>query len=152
MTPLRRCKATLLTTTVLSLTCVVLGGCGDGKPSVDTSKTEATVSGTVKVKGKPAEGGVIMFNPSNSERIASTRSVQIGKDGSYKITTFTGGNQVSFDGDIAKQNQGVGLIKEYVDVKSGSNTADFDLMGEGGGKKAPYSFQEKGKNARRPVR
>lgn len=144
MTSLRRRTACFLTTTVLSIASI--GGCGDGKPRVDTSKTEATVSGIVKIRGKAAEGGVILFNPSNSERVAATRSAPIGKDGTYTITTYTGGNQISFDGEIAKQNQGVGLIKEYVDVKAGENKADFDLMSGNGGKKAPYDFGEKGKS------
>jgi hypothetical protein len=109
-------------------------GCDDGKPSVDTSKREATVSGIVSVRGKPATGGNILFNASNSDRIVPHKTAPIGPDGSYKITTYTGGNRVSFDGEIATKNMGVGLIQEYVDVKPGTeNKADFDLMGAGGG-------------------
>ena len=51
-------------------------GCGDGKPSVDSSLTEATVTGLVSVKGKPATGGTIRFNPSNSGRIVPYRSAR----------------------------------------------------------------------------
>jgi hypothetical protein len=123
-------------------------GCGDGKPSVDTSHTEATVSGVVYVKGKPAPGGTILFNPSNSGRIVPTKSALIAEDGTYTIKTYTGGNQISFEGEVAKQNRGVGLIKEYVDVKSGEQQADFDLMGDGS-KKALYDVTKKGKMKRR---
>jgi hypothetical protein len=112
-------------------------GCGDGKPSVDTSLTEASVSGVVSVKGVPATGGSILFNPSNSGRIVPIRSAPIGPDGKYTIKTLTGGNQVSFDGEVAIKNTGVGLIKEYCDVQSGTNEANFDLMGPNSGKKIP---------------
>jgi hypothetical protein len=112
-------------------------GCGDGKPGVDTSLTEATVTGIVSVKGKPVEGGTILFNPGNSERLVASKSAPIGKDGSYSIKTYTGGNQVSFDGEVASKNRGVGLIKEFVDVRPGSNKADFDLM-TGGGKNSGF--------------
>jgi hypothetical protein len=119
-------------------------GCGDGKPWVDTSLTEATVSGTVSVKGTPASGGKILFNPSNAKRIVGTRTAEIGPDGSYTIRTLTGDNRVSFEGEVATKNIGVGLIKEYANVASGENHVDFDLMGQGS-KKAPYDLTKKGK-------
>jgi hypothetical protein len=136
MARLRRRHAALLAAALLTLP--PAPGCADGKPPVDTSRTEATVSGTVTVRGRPAEGGVILFNPSNSERIVATRSAPIGKDGRYTITTYTGGNQVTFDGDVAAKNRGVGLLREFVDVQAGENKADFDLMGEGGGKRPAF--------------
>lgn len=74
---------------ILAAACL-LQGCGDGKPWVDTSMTEATVSGTVAVKGIPATGGKILFNPSNAKRIVPTRIADIGPDGSYTIKTLTG--------------------------------------------------------------
>jgi hypothetical protein len=40
-------------------------------------------------------------------------------------------NRVSFEGSVATQNKGVGLLKNFADVKSGENKIDFDLMGEG---------------------
>ncbi len=121
-----------------------LSGCEQGKPWVDTSLTEATVSGFVTVKGKPASGGTILFNPSNSGRIVATKTAQIGPDGSYTIKTFTGVNQVSFDGEVASKNRGVGLVKESCDVAKGDNKADFDLLGEGGGKKPLFPIDTKG--------
>ncbi len=67
----------LLVTIVLSLT--IGPGCGDGKPSVDTSLNEATVTGVVSANGVPATGGTILFNPSNSGRIVPTRTAEIGR-------------------------------------------------------------------------
>jgi hypothetical protein len=117
-----------------------ISGCWDDKPYIDTSHREATVTGVVKVKGVPATGGTILFNPSNSGRLVPTRSAPIGPDGSYTIKTLTGVNQVSFEvvGEAAAKNRGIGLIKEGCDVQPGSNNADFDLLGEGSGKKILY--------------
>jgi hypothetical protein len=108
-------------------------GCGTGPkaPPVDSSLTEAKVSGTVSVKGKPASGGEISFNPSNNLRIVPTRTAQIGEDGTYSITTLTGLNEVSFGGAVATKNVGVGLVKKYIDVKQSDNKQDFDLLTDG---------------------
>lgn len=119
-------------------------GCGDGKPYVDSSLAEATVSGIIKVQGKPADGGEIRFNPSNSGRIVATKSAPIGPDGKYTIKTYTGGNQITFDGDVAKNNRGVGLVRKYAEVKPGENHADFDLMSDAEGKDAKITFPIKG--------
>jgi hypothetical protein len=128
---------------------VLIAGCGDGKPSMDTSLTEATISGVVSVKGVPATGGAILFNPSNAGRIVPTRSAPIGPDGTYSIKTLTGTNQVSFEGEVAKKNVGVGLIKDFAEVTSGENKKDFDLMGEGGGKRIQFPADGKRQDARR---
>jgi hypothetical protein len=117
-------------------------GCGDGKPWVDTSLTEATVSGKVSVKGTPASAGTIQFNPSNAGRIVPTRTAEIQPDGSYTIKTLTGDNRVSFDGEIATKNPGLGLMKEYAKVAAGENQIDFDLMGEGS-RKTPFEPKTK---------
>ncbi len=134
----------LRTALLAVLASATLHGCGDGKPRVDTSLSEASVSGTVSVKGSPATGGKIQFNPSNSGRIVPTRVAEIGPDGSYKIKTLTGDNRVTFDGEVATKNVGVGLVKEYASVGSGENHIDFDLLGEGS-KKVPYELTKKGK-------
>ncbi len=130
---------------------IATAGCGDGKPWVDTSLNEATVSGIVSVKGKPADGGTILFNASNSGRIVPARTAKIGPDGSYTVKTYTGVNQVSFDGEVTAKNRGVGLLKEAVDVAPGENKANFDLLGEGGGKKPLYPIEGKtGKTGGKP--
>ncbi|QEH34263.1 hypothetical protein OJF2_27980 [Aquisphaera giovannonii] len=115
----------------LALWGLLITGCGDGKPSTDTSLTEATVSGVVTVKGTPAAGGEIHFNPSNYGRIVPPRTAPIGPDGKYTIKTYTGDNVVTFGGEVASKNRGVGLIKEGTIVQSGENEINFDLMGAG---------------------
>ena len=141
----------LCTVVGLVLACAT-AGCGDGKPWVDKSMTEATVSGVVSVKGKPADGGTILFNGNSSGRSVPIRTAEIGPDGSYTIKAFTGVNQVSFDGKIAANNRGVGLVKEACDVTSGENKANFDLLGEGSGKKPLFPIDGKGTSKGTPKR
>jgi hypothetical protein len=107
-------------------------GCGDGKPYQDTSLNEATVSGVVTAKGKPVTaGGSIQFNASNSGRIVPTKTAPIGPDGRYTIKTYTGVNVVTYEGEIAGKYPGLGLRRDSAEVKSGANTVDFDIQGEG---------------------
>jgi hypothetical protein len=132
---------------LLSVPLLTLGpGCDSGAPAVDSSSTEATVSGVVTVRGVPAKGGEVRFNPSNHLRVVPTKTAPIGEDGTYKITTLTGVNTVTFDGEVAAKNQGVGLLKEYPDVRPGENKVDFDLLGEG--MQAPYNMPTKKKGGR----
>ena len=102
-------------------------GC-DGRPAVDSSMTEATVSGTVLVKGKPATGGEVVFNPANVDRPVGPRSAPINKDGTYTVKTLTGGNQIGFAGSLATENPGLFRLKQYYEVKRGENKKDFDLL------------------------
>jgi hypothetical protein len=129
MIVVRRCGYFLLVTIFLAFTSVP--GCGDGKPSIDTSLNEATVTGVVSVQGVPATGGTIHFNPSNSGRIVPTKSAEIGPDGKYSIKTYTGDNQVTYGGDVATKNRGVGLRRDFATVQSGENHFDFDVLGAG---------------------
>jgi hypothetical protein len=70
---------------VLALTLpgvALVAGCGDGKPSMDTSLTEATVSGIVSVKGVPATGGgnSLQSQQCRTDRPHSVRSDRTGRD------------------------------------------------------------------------
>ncbi len=108
---------------------LILGmGCGDDKPSVDTSTTEATVTGTVKLKGKLLTRGEIAFDPSNYQRKGETaRRVPIGKDGSYTVKTLVGANRVSFAvPEMARDPKLQDLSLSY-DVQSGDNTYHIEL-------------------------
>ena len=117
---------------------------------MDTSMTEATVSGVVSVKGVPATGGTVLFNPSNAGRIVPTRTAPIGPDGTYTIKTLTGINQVSFEGDVAVKNREIGLLKDFAEVTSGENKKDFDLLTEGSGKKLLFPMEPKTRGKRGP--
>src|SRR5262249_18554867 len=77
---------------------VGLAGCGGGGAnpnSVSSAMTPATVSGTVTINGKLASGGEISFDPTNRSRPnEGAHSAPIGKDGTYKVETLVGENQI----------------------------------------------------------
>ncbi len=130
------------------LSCAMVPGCGDGKPYHDSSLSEATVSGTVTAKGEPVTAGIISFNAANSARLVAARTAEIGPDGHYTLKTYTGDNQVTYGGELAKKYMGVGLRKDFAAVKSGENTFDFDVLGEGG-KNITVDITKKGKRQKR---
>jgi hypothetical protein len=109
---------------------VSISGCGDSHPPVDSSTTPASVKGVVKVRGKLAVGGgQISFNPSNVERKVPTAIAKIADDGSYSLSSLTGGNEVKFSGPFLKDDPGVALTSRYCELHSGENVIDFDLLG-----------------------
>jgi hypothetical protein len=104
-----------------------LAGCEGSPPSVDTSNTEATVKGVVKVDGVPANEGEILFDPANYKRKdAAARTAPIGADGGYTIKTLTGENQVKLSGSLVHKNGILGRISRPFDVKPGENKFDFE--------------------------
>jgi len=119
-------------TGLAATTLLALGwGCGGG-PAVETSTTEATVKGTVTIKGKPATEGSVTFDPSNINRKSeSPRSAPIGKDGTYSVKTLVGLNQVTFSiPAIAKDAQLQDARLEYV-AEPGEHTFDIVLPPSG---------------------
>jgi hypothetical protein len=105
-------------------------GCGDSHPPVDSSLTEAKVKGTIKFRGKPAQGGgQVSFNPSNVERKVGAFTAKIADDGSYSLTTYTGLNEIKFSGPFLRESPEVALVSHYLDVKAGETTRDFSLGG-----------------------
>jgi hypothetical protein len=106
----------------------VLAGCGDAPPPAESSNTEATVSGVVKVDGVPASDGEVIFDPSNSNRpSALARNAPIGSDGKYTIKTLVGENQIRLGGGVTKKNQILQRVRKVFNVQSGDNTYDLDL-------------------------
>jgi hypothetical protein len=124
------------------LSLAMVPGCGDGKPYTDTSLNEATVSGVVTAKGEAVTAGTISFNAANSGRLVPARTAEIGPDGHYTLKTYTGDNQVTYGGEVAKKHMGVGLRKDFATVQSGENTFDFDVLGAGA-KSLPVDFSKK---------
>ncbi len=107
---------------------VAAWGCGEGRPSVDTTTAEAKVSGKVTVRGKPMDGGEITFDPSNVERKdAPLRKAPIGKDGTYTVTTLEGHNAARISGPMLKKDPQLGYGIHTIDVKPGDNTFDIEL-------------------------
>jgi hypothetical protein len=114
--------AGLLASTLLVAAC----GCGSGAPPVESSTREATVKGTIKVRGKLVGGGNIIFQPSNPSRVVASRKAPIGKDGSYSVTTMVGQNNVIIESPEVMR---AGLTTEMIqfDVKDGENVKDIEL-------------------------
>jgi hypothetical protein len=98
-------------------------GCGGGgPPSVSGSDKEATVRGTVTIKGKPATTGEVTFDPANINRPnAKIQTSPIGKDGTYTVKTLVGENTVRLVG-IADPRYNI-----VVDVKPGEDTVPIDV-------------------------
>ena len=103
-------------------------GCGESKPAVDTTTAEAKVSGVVRVRGKPVDGGEISFDASNMERQdAPHRKATIGHDGTYSVTTLQGRNVARISGPMVKKEPQLGYGILTFEVKPGDNTWDIDL-------------------------
>jgi hypothetical protein len=112
------------------ITVVALGflaGCEGGTPSVDSSNTEATVKGVVKINGVPATEGEISFDPANYKRKdVPQRSAPIGPDGTYNIKTLTGENQIRIGGSLATKKGIAARTVHTLEVKPGENTFNFE--------------------------
>ena len=99
-------------------------GCdgGGGAPSASSSTEEATVQRTVTIKGVPAAGGEIQFDPANVNRKVMPRTAPIGKDGTYTIKTLVGGNSVTVRGPAIDKDLGLAANQQMVEVHPGQNT------------------------------
>jgi hypothetical protein len=114
---------------VASAALMVAWGCGGTREAEKgaASKADATVTGKVLIKGRPAAKGRITFEPLDANGLPAASNVaQVGPDGTYTVTTKTGPNDVtvSSTGDPAADS---GYNKTNFDVQSGSNTRDLDL-------------------------
>ena len=107
---------------------LILTGCGDAPPSVESSNTEATVSGVVRADGVPATEGEVVFDPSNIQRSsASPRKAPIGKDGKYTVKTLLGENSIKLSGSVAQKNPVLQRMQKAFNVQPGDNTFDIDF-------------------------
>jgi hypothetical protein len=112
----------------LASSLAAVSGCWDGRPSVDTATTEATVSGTVKINGKSATKGTIRFDPSNYKRKdAKPASAPIGKDGSFTLTTLVGENAVSVSSPLVNADPKLSHNRQLIVVTDGSNTITVEV-------------------------
>lgn len=124
------------TTSRLALTClavtVMVGGCRfSDAPSISGSTEEATVKGTVRIRGKPATNGIVSFRTSNVNRPnAPLKEAPIGKDGTYTVTTLVGQNfvEVSCKELFTTKNRNLLENEQMVDINSGANDLDINLQ------------------------
>jgi hypothetical protein len=110
----------------LAAALIACWGCGGGgaAPSVSSSTEEATVTGTVIVKGQPASGAEITFDPSNVNRpMARPQAAKIDSDGKFTVKTLAGENSVTVHGPAIDRDPGLSTNSRVVDVKAGANVA-----------------------------
>ena len=111
----------------------LVGGCSDA-PRVSGSTEEATVTGIVRVRGKPVTNGRVTFRSSNINRpTAQTKEAEIGKDGRYTITTLVGENfvEVACKELFEAKNRQMIENEQMVKIQSGENTLNIDLPPQG---------------------
>src|SRR5689334_20544731 len=114
MSDMRRRIAVLVCATALAAS----WGCGDGRPAVESSRSEATVRGTVRIKGKAATRGTVTFDPSNYLRKdVGARSARIAKDGTYSVTTLVGENTVTVQSPDLGRNSRLAYNEQTFVVK-----------------------------------
>jgi len=123
MRAILQASAALAATVLLVLT----SGCGDSPPPTNTTNTEVTVKGVVKIDGVPATEGQVEFDPSNYERQTAPRKVDIGKDGSYSIKTYPGQNNIKLLGEVAHKNPILQQARLRYDVPSSETTHDLEF-------------------------
>jgi hypothetical protein len=117
----------------LAAVIAVLSGCSAG-PERESSLEEATVTGTVKVRGKLLDGGELNFNAVNPNRRVDMRKAPIGKDGRYTAKALVGMNTVTVtppkprDKKQGKEFFGVNYEERSIVVKAGENTADLEFL------------------------
>lgn len=116
-------------------------GCNplSGGPSVSGSSEEATVSGSVRIRGKPVGNGQVIFHCANVSRPdARPRLAPINDDGTYTIKTLVGENnvEVSCKELQAPKNSRYAEDQHLVVVQSGENAFDIEIP-PGSSPKAP---------------
>jgi hypothetical protein len=93
---------------------VAIVGCGEAKPDRVAVHPAA---GTITFKGQPAQGAFVTLHPTSgpSESVPTPRA-NVDKDGSFKVTTFDGG-------DGAPEGKYVVTVRWYKLVTVGGDTA-----------------------------
>lgn len=100
-------------------------GC-DSRPPVESSMAEATVKGTVTIKGKNATKGKVVFDPSNYLRKEARRTADINPDGTYEIKTLIGLNEVQIESTEAAK-AGASYDRYSLDVPAAGTTFDIKV-------------------------
>jgi hypothetical protein len=102
------------------------GGCDS--PKATSSSAEATVHGTITVKGKPATSGKVSFNPANINRKdATTATADISKDGTYTVKTLVGGNMVTVTTPETQKDPVLQYNRVQYNAAAGDNTYNIEV-------------------------
>jgi hypothetical protein len=111
---------------------VAISGCGSNPAAsgLTSSMEEATLKGMVRVNGKAVNNGTVSFRTAHINRPNSpTKNVDIGKDGTYSVTTVVGENyvEVTCKELNTKQTKKFLGLEQLIMVKSGENDIDIEL-------------------------
>jgi hypothetical protein len=125
----------LILAALIGLTVLVtaLSGCS-AAPDRESSLEEATVTGTVKVRGKLLDGGELHFSAVNPNRRVDPRNTAVGKDGNYSAKAYIGRKLVTVTPRKPRNKKegqeffGVNSEEKSIDVKPGENTADLEVL------------------------
>ena len=114
---------------LLAVFCALsVGGCSSGAPYAESSRKQATVTGSVTSQGKPVTTGKVIFDPANVNRPNEPAAMaEIGKDGTYEVKTLIGANRVTvaIPGRLTKG--GAPYVQQLCDVQSENNVFDIAI-------------------------
>jgi hypothetical protein len=115
----------------LALALGAVAGCGNpDAPRMTASMEEATVTGVVRIRGKPVTNGRIGFRAANINR-PDVRPIdtEIGRDGRFTIKTLVGDNSVDVTCKELAQPRNRQLIEneQTIRVRPGENQIDIDI-------------------------
>jgi hypothetical protein len=125
----RSCVGQIAVAALLTALC----GCST-PPDRHSSLEEATLKGTVNVRGKRLQGGELNFNAVNPNRRVDMRQATISKNGTYEAKVYVGQNIVTVIPPRPRTRQegkdffGVNYEEKLVNVTAGENTADLDFL------------------------
>ena len=104
---------------VAALACLVATlGCGEAKPD---RVAVYPAAGTITFKGQPMTGATVALHPKSApaESVPTPRA-NVGKDGSFKVSTFNAGDGAP-EGEYVLTVQWYKPIKQGTDLVSGPN-------------------------------
>jgi hypothetical protein len=120
----RRLRYGGLVASAIALT--MASGCGGA--AATSSHDEATVHGTVTVKGKRATQGKVFFNPANVNRKETgTTEAVIAKDGTYTLKTLVGSNLVTVTTPETVKDPALEYFTARYVVRGGDNTFEIEV-------------------------
>lgn len=112
---MKRLSLNQVKTTGILLLVAFLLGCGP------TAPTMVSCTGTVKLKGQPCDGALVVFHPQEGDRVNDAKPyATTGPDGSYTLTTF------ELNDGAREGNYGITVVWNVPDKE-----AKFSLGGEG---------------------
>ena len=86
------------------------------------------MTGRVTAAGKPVANGRVIFDPANVNRPSEqARTAEIGKDGTFEVTTLIGANRVTLAIPARASKKGAPYVQQVCEVQTGDNTFDIAI-------------------------